>query len=255
MVDYTLLELMAVCSAREIKNKDVVFVGTGLPMLGAMLAKATHAPESVLIFESGVVGARPARTPVSIGDPCLVPNSTMLCGLLEVFGVFLQKGYVDTGFIGAAQIDKFGNLNSTVIGDYFSPKVRLPGSGGANDIGSLAHKTVIMMKQDKRKFVEKVDYCTTPGYIDGPLGRKNAGLIRGGPYRVITNLGTYGFDKETKEMYLETYHPGVTIEDIKNNVSWPIKISEDVHATPEPTAKELDLLRNKFDPQGIFLRK
>src|SRR3989304_2168033 len=164
-------ELMAICAARETRGGETVFIGTGLPMLGGMLAKHTHARHCIMVFESGVVDARPTRTPLSIGDACLVPGSVMLGGLTEVFGLILQPGYVDVVFIGGAQIDRFGNLNTTVIGDYRRPKVRLPGSGGGNDIGSLAKRTIIMMKQDARKFVEKVDYVTTPGWVDGPRGR------------------------------------------------------------------------------------
>src|SRR3989304_629022 len=177
---YKRTEVMAICAARETRGGETVFIGTGLPMLGGMLAKHTHARHCVMIFESGVVDARPSRTPLSIGDACLVPGSSMLCGLVEVFGLLLQGGDVDVGFIGGAQIDRFGNLNTTVIGRYDQPKVRLPGSGGANDIGSLAKRVIVMMKQDARKFVKKVDYITTPGYLDGPGGRGRGGRPRGG---------------------------------------------------------------------------
>jgi len=250
---FSLAELMAVCSGRQIRDGEIAFIGTGLPMLGAMLAKALHAPHAILIYESGVVDGRPKRTPVSIGDPCLVPDSAMLCGLLEVFGSILQPGFVDVGFIGAAQIDKYGNINTSVIGNYSAPKVRLPGSGGANDIGSLARRTVIIMAQDRRKFVPKVDYITTPGYLDGPGARERAGLPRGGPDKVITNLGVYGFHPQTKVIYLESYHPGVTLEVIKDNVGWDLDIAADVHETEPPTMEELRLLREVFDPRGIFL--
>lgn len=251
--EYKLTELMAICAAREIKDGEIAFIGTGLPMLGGMLAKYTTAPNCVMVFESGVVDARPKRTPLSIGDACLVPGSVMLGGLTEVFGLVLQPGYVDVGFIGAAQIDKFGNLNTTVIGDYRAPKVRLPGSGGANDIGSLAKRVIVMMKQDRRKFVEKLDYLTTPGWLDGPGGRERAGLPRGGPAAVITDLGLYRFDPETKEMFLEFYHPGLTVERIRENVSWTLKVSPQVRETKPPTKRELRVLRTKCDPEGIFL--
>lgn len=252
-MDYTLAELMAVCSSREIKDGEIAFIGTGLPMLGAMLAKARHAPNAILVYESGVIDGRPQRTPISIGDACLAPGSAMLCGLLEVFGSVLQPGFVHVGFIGAAQIDVFGNINTSVIGSYEQPKVRLPGSGGGNDIGSLSRRTVVMMAQDARKFVRQVDYVTTPGYLDGPGGRERVGLPRGGPARVITNLGVYGFAAESKHMYLETYHPGITVEKIKQNVAWEIAVAPDVHETAPPSAEELQLLREKFDPLGIFL--
>src|SRR3990172_5728935 len=229
--EYKLTELMAICAARELKDREIAFIGTGLPMLGGMLAKATHAPNCIMVFESGVVDARPKRTPLSIGDACLVPGSVMLGGLLEVFGLLMQPGHVDVGFIGAAQIDRFGNINTTCIGDYARPKVRLPGSGGGNDIGSLAKRTIIMMKQDAKKFVEKVDYLTTPGYIDGPGGRERAGLPGGGPSAVITDLGLYRFDPETKEMILDTTHPGVTVDEIRANVSWEIRVPPRVRTT------------------------
>jgi len=250
---WKLTELMAICAAREIKDGEIAFIGTGLPMLGGMLAKATHAPHALLIFESGVVDAHPKRTPLSIGDACLVPGAAMLGGLTEVFGLILQPGHVDVGYIGAAQIDRFGNLNSTVIGDYYAPKVRLPGSGGANDIGSLAKRVIVMMKQDARKFVQKVDYITTPGYLDGPGGRERAGLPRGGPSTVITDMGVYGFDPATKEMICLSHHPGLSVEEIRKNVSWPIRIADDVHETAPPTAEELRVLRETCDPEGIFL--
>lgn len=250
---YKRTELMAICAAREIRDGEIAFIGTGLPMLGGMLAKHTHAPNCIMIFESGVVDARPKRTPLSIGDACLVPGSVMLCGLTEVFGLLMQPGYVDVGYIGGAQIDRFGNLNTTIIGEYRHPKVRLPGSGGANDIGSLAKRTIIMMKQDRLKFAAKVDYVTTPGYIDGPGGRERAGLPRGGPSCVITDMGVYRFDEVTKEMVLESHHPGITVEEIRANVSWDLRVSPRIHMTKPPTGRELRVLRTKCDPEGIFL--
>ena len=251
---YSRKELMAVAASREIHDGEIAFIGTGLPMLGGMLAKATHAPNALLIFESGVVDARPKRTPLSIGDACLVPGAAMLCGLSEVFGLILQPGYVDVGFIGAAQIDRFGNLNTTAIGDYRRPKVRLPGSGGANDIGSLAKRFIVMMAQDARKFVPRVDYVTTPGYIDGPGGRERAGLVRGGPSAVIRNLGIYRFDERTKEIYLHSFHPGISVEEIRQNASFGLRVGPTVKETKPPTDEELRVLRTVCDPEGIFLR-
>src|SRR5512136_3024445 len=243
---YKRTELMAICAAREILDGEIAFIGTGL-------AKHTTAPHCLMIFESGVVDARPQRTPVSIGDACLVPGSVMLCGLTEVFGLLMQAGHVDVGYIGGAQIDKFGNLNTTVIGDYRSPKVRLPGSGGANDIGSLAKRTIIMMKQDRLKFVKKLDYLTTPGYIDGPGGRERAGLPRGGPACVISDMGVYRFDPQTKEMFLESNHPGLAVDELRENVSWDLAVSPKVRTTKPSTKRELQVLRTKCDPEGIFL--
>lgn len=252
-VPYKRTELMAICAAREIRDGEIAFIGTGLPMLGGMLAKHTRAPNCIMIFESGVVDARPTRTPLSIGDGCLVPGSVMLCGLTEVFGLLMQAGHVDVGFIGGAQVDRFGNLNTTVIGDYRAPKVRLPGSGGANDIGSLAKRTIIMMKQDRLKFVEKLDYVTTPGYVDGPGGREREGLPRGGPSCVITDMAVYRFDPATKEMFLESVHPGLSTEEVRKNVSWELRTAVNVRTTKSPTKRELQVLRTKCDPEGIFL--
>lgn len=252
---YKRTELMAICAAREIRDGEIAFIGTGLPMLGGMLAKHTTAPHCLMIFESGVVDARPQRTPVSIGDACLVPGSVMLCGLTEVFGLLMQAGHVDVGFLGAAQIDKYGNLNTTAIGDYFHPRARLPGSGGANDIATSAKRFIVMLTQDIRKFVTKLDYVTSPGYLDGAGARERAGLVRGGPSAVISDLGLYRFDEQTKEMYLDSYHPGVTVEDIRKNVAWELRVSPRVHETKPPSARELRVLRTKCDPEGIFLGK
>ena len=228
---YKRTELMAICAADENRDGEVAFIGTGLPMLGGMLAKYTTAPRCIMIFESGVVDARPARTPLSIGDACLVPGSVMLAGLLEVFGLLMQPGFVDVGYIGGAQVDKYGNLNTTVIGDYRAPKVRLPGSGGANDIGSLAKRTIIMMKQDRLKFVTKLDYLTTPGYLDGPGGRERAGLPRGGPACVISDMGVYRFDPDSNEMYLDSYLPGLSVDEFRTNVSFDLRVAPDMRPT------------------------
>ena len=249
---YTRAELMAVASSREIRDGEIAFIGTGLPMLGAMLAKALHAPSAILVYEAGIVDARPKRTPVSIGDGCLVPGAAMCCGLTEALGTILQRGWVDVGFLGAAQISPHGDLNTSVIGTYESPKVRLPGSGGGNDIGSLARRTIVLMSQDRRKFVPEVDYITTPGWLGPPGTREATGLPRGGPARVITNLGIYGFDA-SREMVLESYHPGVSVDEIQKNVSWEIHMAPEVGETDPPTEEELRLLREEFDPQGIFL--
>ncbi|MFQ5945406.1 MAG: CoA-transferase subunit beta, partial [Anaerolineae bacterium] len=249
---YTRAELMAVASSREIGDGEIAFIGTGLPMLGAMLAKAMHAPNAILVYEAGIVDARPKRTPVSIGDGCLVPGAAMCCGLTEALGTILQRGWVDVGFLGAAQISPHGDLNTSVIGTYENPKVRLPGSGGGNDIGSLARRTIVLMSQDRRKFVPEVDYITTPGWLGPPGTREETGLPRGGPARVITNLGIYGFDG-SREMVLESYHPGISVQEIQENVSWEIQMAPEVGETDPPSEEELQLLREEFDPQGIFL--
>jgi glutaconate CoA-transferase subunit B len=245
---------MVVCGAREIKDGELALVGTGLPFLSALLAKKTHAPNAILMYESGVFDARPSRTPLSVMDPATLWGSLQITNLFTVFTSYLQTGYVDVGFIGGAQVDKYGNVNSTVIGDYFNPVKRFPGSGGAADFASLAKKVIIIMPHEKRRFVEKVDHITSPGYLDGPGARERAGLPRGGPVAVVSTMGVLRFDERTKEMYLDTYHPGVTIDQIKENTGWDLKISPNVHQTEPPTDEEIRIIR-ALDPEGTFLRR
>ena len=250
--DYTLIELMTVCGARELKDGEMVFVGTGMPFLAAMLAKRTHAPHLKFLCEGGQYDADPTHVPYSVGDPVLTPRAAQTGMIVVTFT--LARGEVDVGFISGAQIDKYGNVNSTVIGDYFHPKVRLPGSGGANPIGSFCKRTVIIMLQEKRRFVEKLDFMTTPGYLTGLGAREETGLRSGGPVAVVSTMGTFRFDPLTKEMYLDTYYPGVTVDQIKENVSWDLKVSQTVHETEKPTVEEIKILR-ELDPEGIFLRR
>jgi glutaconate CoA-transferase subunit B len=253
--DFTQEEMMVVAAAREIKDGEVVLVGVGLPLIAAVLAKRTHAPNAILVTEIGVVDARPKRLPFAVTDPCLIPGAAMACSMFDVMGFILQGGYVDVGFLGAAQIDKYGNINTTVIGDYFRPRAYLTGSGGANDIASLAKRTVIVMRQGKQRFVERVDYITSPGYLSGYSSRKEAGLRGGGPSTVITDMGVFRFDDVTKEMYLDTYHPGVSIEEIKQNTGFDVKVSPLVRETEPPTVEEIELLRKEIDPRGIYIKR
>lgn len=242
-------ELMACCGARRIRNGDVVIVGTGFPTMSANIAKFTHAPEAVLMQESGVIDARPKRPALSVGDPCLNPGAAMIGGLVEIMGMTLQAGLVDVGFLSGSQVDKFGNINTTVIGAYDAPTSRLPGSGGANPIGSLAKRTLIITLHDKRRLAERVDFITTPGYIDGPGAREKWGLPTGtGPAVIITNKAVLCFDPETKEAYLSTYHPDCTIEEIKANTPWDLTVSAQVRPTEPPTAEELKVIREVLDP-------
>ncbi len=245
---------MAFAAAREIADGDVVFVGVGLPNLAVNLALRLHAPMAQLVYEAGVYGARPSRLPLSIGDPCLVTGAIQVMPMNDCFLYFLQRGHIDVGFLGAAQIDRFGNLNTTVVGsDYNHPKVRLPGSGGAAEIAWLAKKTVILLPQKRNKFPEKLDFRTSVGYLEGGRSREELGAPGKGPERVITNLGVYGFDPESREMVLEAIHPGVTLEEVKAEVSWPLRVKEPLATTtlPDPTA--LRLLREELDPKGIYL--
>jgi len=252
--EFSSQELMVSASSRELRDHEVVFVGIGIPQLGALLAQRTHARNLTLVYESGVIGTRPARLPLSIGDPTLVSGTYGIFNFYETFSQLLQRGFIDVGFIGGAQVDKFGNINSTVIGDYDKPKVRLPGSGGGCEITGLSKRTIIITPHEKRRLVEKVDFVTSPGYLNGPGAREEFGL-EGGPSAVITTMGVLRFDEKTKEMYLSSYHPGVSIDQAKQNTGWDLKISPTVKETEPPTVDEVKILREELDPQGIFLKK
>lgn len=251
--DYIKPELMACCGAREIRDGDLVIVGTGFPALSANIAKHTHAPRAMMMQESGVYDARPQRPALSVGDPCLNPGSAMIGGLVDIMGMFLQAGWVDVGFLSGSQVDKFGNINTTVIGSYQSPRSRLPGSGGANPIGSLAKRILIIALHDTRRLAEKVDFITTPGYLDGPGGRERCGLPPGtGPQAIITNKAVLRFDEQNKEAYLATFHPGTTVEEILRLTPWTLKVADDVHETEPPRAKELRVIREVLDPHRMI---
>jgi glutaconate CoA-transferase subunit B len=252
--NYNLRELQSCVASKMLEDKKSVFVGTGLPMIASMLAQRTHAPGLLIVFEAGGMGPQSPVLPISVGDSRTFYRAVAASSMHDAMSI-TQAGYLDYGFLGAAQIDMYGNINTTVIGDWERPKVRFPGSGGANDVGSLCHRTIIIMGQDKRRFVEKVDFLTTPGYLDGPGAREKAGLPEGsGPYRVITQLGVYGFDEETKMMKLLAVHPGVTIEDVKENSSFEIIIAEKAETTEPPTEEELRLL-HEIDPTGMSIGK
>jgi len=254
VLEYTRSELMTITAARELRDGEVVFVGIGLPNLAANLAKRTRAPNLIMIYEAGVIGANPNRLPLSIGDPCLVSGAKSVCSMFEVFGLYLQAGRIDVGFLEGAQIDKYGNINSTVIGNYQTPKVRLPGSGGACEIASLAKRILVITTHETRKFPEKVDFVTSPGFLAGRKEREQLGLEGGGPEAVITDLGVMKFDKETGEMMLAFLHPKVKIEEVKQNTGWNLKTSKAMKTTEEPSEKELSILR-QLDPQRIYLGK
>jgi glutaconate CoA-transferase subunit B len=250
---YSPSEIMVVRSARELKNDEVVFVGIGLPNLACNLARRLQAPDLVLIYESGAVGAVPSRLPLSIGDPCLAQDSLSICSMVEVFNYYLQGGLIDVGFLGGAQVDRFGNINSTVIGGYEHPKVRLPGSGGACEIAIHAGKCIIILKQTKKSLPAKIDFITSAGFIDGRDGRKKYGMPGRGPALVITDLGVYGFSPKTQEMVLTEIHPGVTVEKVKDNIGWDVKISRKLGTTAPPTEEELRIIRQDLDPGKIHL--
>jgi glutaconate CoA-transferase subunit B len=236
--DYTLNELMCVLAAREIGDGDVVFVGIGLPNLACNLARATHAPNMTLIYESGAVGAVPERVPPSIGDPALVTGSLMVTSMADIFQSFLQNGKIQIGFLGGAQVDRMGNINTTVVGSYASPKVRLPGSGGACEIAQHAQKVLIVTKLDKRAFPAKVDFITSSGQRVA---------------KIITNMGILQPD-ETGEMTLTALYPGVTFEKVQENVGWPLKKKAKLDDVSLPSVNEIDLLRTKLDPKRLHIK-
>jgi glutaconate CoA-transferase subunit B len=239
MTDYTLNELMCVLAAREIKDGDVVFVGIGLPNLACNLARATHAPNMTLIYESGAVGAIPERVPPSIGDPALVTGSLMVCSMADIFQSFLQNGKIQIGFLGGAQVDKFGNINTTVVGPYDAPKVRLPGSGGACEIAQHAQRVLIVTKLDKRAFPEKVDFITSSGK-----------RVK----KVITNMGIFEPDEKTGELVLTAVYPGVTKEQVQENVGWKLSVRIPLQPVDLPHENEITLLREKLDPKKLHIK-
>ncbi len=250
-INYTPAQLMVVAAACEIDDGDVVFVGMRLPLLGFQLAKHTHAPNAVGVYELGIIRDTAAPEPIfTMGDLPNLYRAQWLADTADVMGL-LQQGLVDVSFIGGAQVDRFGNLNTTYIGSLDKIETRLPGSGGACDLASLAKRHIIIMAHEKRRFVPKVDYITSPGYGDGPGWRERVGLPRGGPAAVITTLGVLRFDPETREMVLASVHPGITIEDVKTNTGWPLRVAPDVTETPAPTKEELVILR-RYDPKGFW---
>jgi acyl CoA:acetate/3-ketoacid CoA transferase beta subunit len=253
-VNYTESELLACVGSHILEDKKAVFVGTGLPMIAAMLAQKTHAPNLLIIFEAGGIGPVIPALPISVGDSRTFHKAISASSMHDAMSMG-QAGLVEYGFLGAAQIDMYGNINSTVIGDHDAPTARLPGSGGANDIGSFCPRTIIIMRQSKRSFVNKLDFLTTPGYLTGPGARENAGLPpETGPYRVVTQLAMYEFDQNTKRMTLVSIHPGVSLQQLSDNSQFEIVIGES-YTTATPTYEELALLHEQIDPDGIVLRK
>jgi glutaconate CoA-transferase, subunit B len=247
---YTPAEMMIVASARQLADERVCFVGVGPPNIACNLAKRTVAPELELVYESGVFGAVPARLPLSIGDPTLVTGAALVTNQFELFAYYLQAGLIDVGFLGASQIDRFGNINTTVIGDYGRPKVRLPGSGGACEIAINARKVFVIMPQSKRSFVERIDFTTSPGHLGG---RRPSGW-GGGPSVVVTDLAVHRFAEGTGEMEVASLHPGVTLDQVRNAAQWDLRIAGDLTDTPIPTDHELRLIRDELDPDGAYTR-
>ena len=253
MTDYTSSELLTINSARLLRDGDTVFVGVGLPNLACNLARHTHAPNLVMIYEAGVIGAQPARLPLSIGDPTLVSGALSVCSMYDIFAFYLQRGNIDVGFLGGAQIDRFGNINATVIGGYPHPKVRLPGSGGSMEISAWANRCYILTPHQKRRFPEKVDFRTSAGFLNGRPEREAEHLRGSGPQAVVTDLGILEPD-ENGELVLAALHPGCTAEQAKANTGWELKSVADLRVTQPPSDEELRILRQELDPEGIYLK-
>jgi glutaconate CoA-transferase subunit B len=251
--EYSPAELMIINAARLLRNGDVVFVGVGQPNLACNLAKRTHAPDLVMIYEAGVIGAEPARLPLSIGDPTLVSGSLSVVSMYDIFANYLQRGNVDVGFMGGAQIDRYGNINATVIGGYEHPKVRLPGSGGSQEIAAWANRCYIMTPHQKRRFPERVEFMTSAGFINGQADRQQAGLRGGGMLAVVTDIGILEPD-ESGEMVLAALHPGKTREMARENTGWDLRSAANVRTTEDVTDRELSILRTELDPAGIHLK-
>lgn len=255
--NYTLRELMAVVAARQLEDGKSVAVGTGLPLVAAMLAQKTHAPNLVIFFEAGGIAPQLPTLPISVGDSRTIHKALCTTTLIDIMDS-MRRGFIDYAFLGGAQIDKYGNLNSTMIGDdYEHPKVRFPGSGGANDFGSLAWETLIVMdRHSPRRFVGKVDFITTPGYLYGPGAREEEGLSPNtGPTKVITDLCLFDFDPETKIMRLKALHPDITIGDIKKATGFEFIIPDSIETTIIPSEEDIRLLHEVIDPNGFVFKK
>jgi glutaconate CoA-transferase subunit B len=254
MGDCTARELMAIVAAREIRDGEIVFCGTGISLLAAMASKRIHAPRAIIFFETGAVDPDLREIPLTVADPRVTHCASLNAGLAEAFATMQNRrlGPHVVGILGAAQVDRYGNLNSTCIGDYARPDVRLPGSGGACDVGSFVGRTIIFVQHETRRFVEKLDYVTTPGYLDGPGARERAGYRGGGPACVISDKALLRFDEVSKEMYLDRYYPGTTPEEIQAHTGFSLDLSRAGPLDPA-TKEELRILRREVDPQGLIL--
>ncbi len=243
---YSADEMMTIAAARMIRNGAVCFVGIGLPSAAANLARLTHAPDAVLIYESGTIGTKPAVLPLSIGDGELAETADAVVSLPEIFAYWLQGGRVDLGFLGAAQIDRFANINTTVIGDYHKPSTRLPGAGGAPEIAASSKEVLITLRHNKRAFVPKLDFVTSGGHMEGGDSREKMKLPGKGPTAVITDLGILTPDPVTRELTLTSLHPGVVVEKAVEATGWPLKVSSELQTTEAPTETELSVLRDLY---------
>lgn len=250
--EYSPSELLICLASRVMEDNTTAFIGTGIPMLAASLAQSMHAPNLIPIFEFGGTGAILEKLPLAVGDMRTYNKALAASGICDVMET-AQRGFVEFGFLGGAQIDCYGNLNSTVIGDHKNPKVRLPGSGGANDVGSCCWRTIAIMHHDQRRFMEKIDFITTPGYLSGPGAREKAGLpANTGPYRVVTNLCVMGYDEESKRMKVLSLNPGVDLQTVIENTGFELLFAENIGVNDPPTPEELKILREHVDPDGLY---
>jgi glutaconate CoA-transferase subunit B len=249
----TSTELLAVMGARELRDHQTVFTGVGAPMLASALAQRLHAPHLTMVIEGGIVGPqwKPGWLPISTNEMRAAYQAQMLTGITDAF-LLAQRGFLDVGFIGGAQIDQYGNLNTTVIGSYDRPKVRLPGTGGANDIISLCREVIILTAHEKRRFVEKVDFVTSPGHLSGGDTRARSGLLFGRVARLVTTLGIFGFEPDSRRLRLEAVHPGVSVDEVRDQTATDLRVTDPVATTAPPTARELAALRT-LDPARQFL--
>lgn len=254
MPRYNEVEFLICLASSLMEDGTTAFIGTGIPMLAAALAKKTHAPNLVAVFEFGGTGASLEQLPLAVGDSRTSYRGVAASGICDIMET-AQRGFIEYGFLGAAQIDMFGNLNTTVIGQYWPPKVRLPGSGGANDVGSHCWKNIIIMRQhDPKRFVPKLDFLTTPGYLTGLGAREKAGLPPNtGPYRVVTNLGLLDFEQKSKRMRLIGLNPGVTVEQVLQNTGFELLVADKLVNNPEPTELQLRLLREEIDKDHYYI--
>jgi glutaconate CoA-transferase, subunit B len=249
---YTPSEMMIVSAARAMAGVRTVFVGVGLPNIACNLARYTVAPDLELIYESGVYGAQPARLPLSIGDPTLVTGATSVVSMADLFGLYLQRGLVEVALLGGAQIDRYANLNTSVIGSYTTPRTRLPGSGGACEIAINAQRVFIIMHLKKRAFVERLDFLTSPGHLNGGDARQALGMPGRGPELVITDMAIFHFENAGREMQLVSLYPGVTLEQVQAEMGWQVRLAETLSEAIPPTNEELQLIRVQLDPTGMY---
>ncbi len=255
MAEYNETELLICIAARQMADNTTAFIGTGIPMLAAALAKKMHAPNLVPVFEFGGIGASLEKLPLGVGDSRTFHKAVAATGICDMMET-AARGFIEYGFLGGAQIDMYGNLNTTIIGEkYWPPKVRLPGSGGANEVGSFCWKTIVIMRQhDKKRFVKKLDFLTTPGYLTGPGAREKAGLPPNtGPYRVVSNLGLMGFEEKTKRMILLATNPGITVQQVLDNTDFAMLVADKVVENEPPSEEELRILRTEVDPDRLYI--